>query len=194
MAGKIEPAGAQPLTLPERIDIAVVDRLSPWLRTPAARMLGQVGEVGDKPPLRLLAGTLLATGLLRGDRTRARAGLRMLLAHSLAVAVVQLGKDRIERSRPRRLMEDHHYRFAWGRSKKPSLRSFPSGHTAGSVAMASAYAADFPAHAAPALAAASTVGALQTVRRAHFPTDILAGAVVGLAAAGLARWLLPPAR
>jgi membrane-associated phospholipid phosphatase len=83
--------------------------------------------------------------------------------------------------------------MAPGGSRDPELRSFPSGHTAGAVAMARAVARDYPDTASAAYLAAAVVGALQIPRRAHFAGDVLAGAAVGIAAEAMATWFRPAA-
>ena len=59
-------------------------------------------------------------------------------------------------------------------------KSFPSGHTAGAVAVARAAARVYPG-AVPALAAVTVgVGALQLPTGKHYASDVVAGAAVGL--------------
>lgn len=67
--------------------------------------------------------------------------------------------------------------------------SFPSGHTAGSFAAATALAAFYPERAPLLFTAAAAVGASRVYLGHHFPTDVVAGAGlgsgVGLLCAGL---------
>ncbi|MEA2156297.1 MAG: hypothetical protein QOE11_2437 [Solirubrobacteraceae bacterium] len=76
----------------------------------------------------------------------------------------------------------------------PVSTSFPSGHTASAFAFALSAGAELPAPAvAPLLALAGTVGFARVYVGAHYPGDVLAGAVIGSAvAAGSTRvWPLP---
>ena len=67
---------------------------------------------------------------------------------------------------------------------------FPSGHTAGAVAVARACARHYPPARAPAYAWAAGVAAAQVPRCAHYPSDVAGGALVGLAAEAAADRLL----
>jgi membrane-associated phospholipid phosphatase len=75
-------------------------------------------------------------------------------------------------------------------------RGFPSSHTSISFAVASAYASilsrrgiagQHKLEIATLLAVAATTGVLRVVAREHFPTDVVAGAVLGLGVG----WIVP---
>ena len=166
----------------ERADVATVKALEPWLRNPLARAAGAVGHIGDEPPVLALSGAVMAAGLWRRDRRLTQAGGGMVAAHLLAIAIKTFGKNHVDRTRPDALIDENEYEMKKGHSRKDALRSFPSGHTAGAVAVARAAAREYPEHRWPIYGAAALVGALQVPRRAHFPTDVLAGALVGLVA------------
>ena len=168
------------LSLPERLDVRSIEALRPWLEKRSTQRLGQIGNLGDEPPLLILSATLLGAGLVtRNDRLR-RAGLRMGLAHLIAIGIKEIGKNRIDRTRPAEQLDKGRYERKAGTSRSARLRSFPSGHTAGSFAVAKAFGRVFPRYATPALLAAGVIGMLQVPRRAHFPGDVVAGAIAGL--------------
>ena len=60
-----------------------------------------------------------------------------------------------------------------------ALNAFPSGHTAGAVAVAQSIGHEAPGIATAAKLAAGTAGAAQVARGAHYTSDVVAGAVIG---------------
>jgi membrane-associated phospholipid phosphatase len=147
------------------------------------RLLEHVADLGDQPPMRILCGSVIAVGLVAGDRRLAATGLRMLAAHTLATLVKDAVKRRVDRTRPRSLArpgKDATPRP--GDSEAKEETSFPSGHSAGAAAVARAFARAYPEHALPAYAAAATLALAQIPRCAHYPTDVGAGLAIGVAA------------
>jgi membrane-associated phospholipid phosphatase len=170
------------ITPVERAELALFDRIAPWLQQPAVEQVAKLGKLGDQPPLLALSTTVMAAGLVTGRRRLARTGARMVLAHLLATAVKTVGKNNLDRTRPHQRIERGEYRLEPGKSEDKALRSFPSGHTAGAVAVAQAVAREYQMHALPARSAAAAIGLFQFARRNHFPTDIAAGIAIGVAA------------
>jgi membrane-associated phospholipid phosphatase len=138
-----------------------------------------VGKAGDQPELRTLSGIVIAMGLLRADRRMLRAGIRMILAHEVATLAKDLVKVRVDRTRPHSAKSRRQQAVKPGNHTAKVKTSFPSGHSAGSIAVARAFGREYPELEAPALAAAALVGGLQVPRLAHYPTDVAAGMVVG---------------
>lgn len=165
-------------------DGKVVEAMEPLAGTPLMKAVGFLSEVGDQPPMRAICVGTMAAGAVMGSPRMMRAGARMLAAHSLATWAKNFVKLRVDRTRPR---EDRDHMPRPGRSTEKEVTSFPSGHTAGAVAVARAFARDFPEHRTAAYLAAGAISLVQVPRCAHYPTDIGAGAAIGLAAeAGLA--------
>jgi membrane-associated phospholipid phosphatase len=150
--------------------------------SPVVEIISKLSEAGDQPQLRTLSGGMIAAGLLMRRRRLARAGVRMLLAHELATAIKNMIKNRVDRTRPRSANGRKDSEVRAGDHSAKEQTSFPSGHTAGAISVAQAFAREFPEHAVAARAAAAAVGVAQVPRCAHYPTDVGAGAIIGVVA------------
>jgi membrane-associated phospholipid phosphatase len=169
-------------TKAEKADIAVGDAVAPGQDHVIVRAAGQVSELADQPPLITICAATLAIGLILGKSRLARAGGRMLAAELLATQLKSMVKHRIDRTRPHVRASGGRYKAEKGSNHDSALNSFPSGHTAGAVAVARAYAREYPEHKAQAYAAAAATGAIQIPRGSHYPSDVAAGLIVGLVA------------
>ncbi len=143
------------------------------------RMLGAASEIGDQPQMRLLCAGTIATALVRRDRGLAATGLKMLAAHTLATWGKSGIKAVINRTRPE---SGNDPKVRLGSSEEHAENSFPSGHSAGAVSVAEAFARDYPQHAVATRLAAFAVAAIQVPRGTHYAGDVAAGMLIGLAA------------
>jgi membrane-associated phospholipid phosphatase len=166
----------------EQVDIAISKRAADVRDTTVVRAMGAFGQLGDQPPLIAFSLGVAIAGLLRRDPHVMRGGARMLAAHLLATGVKTLVKRSVDRTRPRLLVEEGRYEFGRGERHEGAYSSFPSGHTAGAVAVACAMAHDFPGSAISGYAAAAAIAAVQVPRCNHYVSDTAAGALIGLAA------------
>lgn len=148
----------------------------------AVRALATASEIGSWKALFALSAGTLALGLTRGDRRLAGAGRAMLAAGILASLVKTTLKRTVHRTRPNVLIDEGLYARGRPGTRKGPWQSFPSGHSALSVAVARAAARAYPEIGAAATAGAAGVILVQVLRGAHFPADVLAGAAIGLAA------------
>jgi len=108
-----------------------------------------------------------------GPRGR-RAAVASVGAMLLTVALVQGSiKALLPRRRP------FHRRLAVVVGRRPVDSSFPSGHTAGSFAAATALGLFYPRRRPAALGLAAGVGLSRVYLGHHFPSDVLAGGALG---------------
>jgi len=129
--------------------------------------------------------SLLATGFIKKDAGLQQKGWEAV--GSLAVnTVVTLGlKYTIDRQRPYEKYPGEV--FPYSRETDPS---FPSGHTSTAFATATTLSLEFKKWyvVVPAYAWAAGVGYSRMYLGEHYPTDVLAGAVVGAGSAWLSHW------
>lgn len=181
--GKTLPRSApEEIRRVEQADIEIAEQAAHWREEPAVRALGGLSELADQPPLIAFSAATLLAGLAFRDARLSRAGARMLAAHLLATAIKGQVKRRVDRTRPFVLAEERRYEITKGRHNEGKYNSFPSGHTAGAVAVAQAVAREYKPAALPARLLAAAVALIQIPRCAHYPSDIGVGAAIGLAA------------
>ena len=130
---------------------------------------------------------LISVALLIRRRTRLT-GVTVLCAVVLGLLLGQfLLKALIPRDRPFQAFPD----LVQLLISPPSGHSFPSGHTAVSFAAATALFLGHKKLGIPALILAALIGFSRSYLFVHWPTDVLAGAVLGVACALLVHYLLP---
>lgn len=186
------PADASEL---EKADIEIGTKLASHRDHPAVKAAGIAGKIGDQGPLYALSAGLLICGLAAKDRRFVGSGVAMLAA----ITAADLGKSGIKhavsRTRPNVLLDQNRYDLEAGGSDDKPEQSFPSGHMAGSVAVARAVSRNFPKAGALAGLGAIGIGLSRVAKGAHWPLDVAGGAVVGLVAeeltTGLLRLVLP---
>ena len=166
----------------ETADLAAGQALGAHRDHPAVRALGVASEIADQLPSVVLCSAVLAAGLVGRQERVARAGGRMLLSVLVAAALKAAVKNTVSRSRPNLLIDEGVHDVVPLGPERGDWHSFPSGHTAGAVAMARGAARSLPGIALPAYAVAAAIGAIQVPRAKHYPSDVIAGIGVGIAA------------
>ena len=146
---------------------------------PLMKAVAFLAEGADQPPLIIASVGTLAIGIAarRGDLTRG--GVRMLASHLLATAVKTAIKHQFDRNRPGHALDGAGAHFDAGHSDEHEENSFPSGHTAGAVAVARAASREIDGAAIPATIATVAVAAAQAPAGNHYLSDVVAGAAIG---------------
>lgn len=125
--------------------------------------------------------SIIVKGLLSHDRSTVKKGLFIVETIGISTAITLSTKYIVNRERP----------FV----NNPSVikasdgggPSFPSGHTSEAFATATALSIDYPKWyvIVPSFAWAGTVGFSRIYLGVHYPTDVIAGAIVGSGSAFL---------
>lgn len=153
----------------------------PYAGSPPVRALDALSKLGDQPELRTIAIGMIFAGTMTESDRLVRAGARMILAHEAATIAKDLAKTKIDRTRPRSAGDRTEKKPKKGNHTAKEKTSFPSGHSAGAIAAARAFSREFPEYGAAALATAGVIAVAQIPRCAHYPTDVAAGLIIGLA-------------
>ncbi len=173
MDGQRKPTAAEKAD--HKITSEVNDERDSW----PMRLIGTASEIGDQPQMRMICAATVATGVARRDLHLTSTGFKMLAAHTLATWAKSRIKAVINRRRPK---DGNDPRLREGDSDSHEENSFPSGHSAGAVAVGEAIARAYPDHAAAARGAALSVSVVQVPRGTHYAGDVLAGIAIGLIA------------
>ncbi len=166
----------------EKADLEVARATAPVRNHPLTRIAGDLSDIADQPPLRAIGAATIVAGTLARSQRLTLTGMRMLAAHQLATSIKSVMKHSIDRTRPERVLEGTAYESGKSDHESSPWKSFPSGHTAGAVAVARAIGRDYPGAAVPSLALAVAAAVIQVPRGKHYVSDVVAGAVIGLAA------------
>jgi membrane-associated phospholipid phosphatase len=170
----------------EKADIELGKKIAKHRHHPVAKAAGKAGKLGDQGPLYALSSGILAVGVASRDRRLTDTGLSMLASIAGADVTKRIVKKLVRRTRPKLLLEEGDYEADAGGSDDKKEQSFPSGHTACTVAAARAFSRKVPEARAAAGGAAVAIGITRIAKGEHWPLDVLAGAVIGLAAEAFA--------
>lgn len=149
----------------------------------ADRVLPRLGRAANHGVL--WGGTATAIAALGSARDR-KAALRGAASLALASAVINtVGKWSVRRPRP--LLEG--VPVVRQPTVKPWTTSFPSGHAASAFAFTAGLALESPGWGAAVAPVAASVAFSRVYTGVHYPSDVMAGAALGVAAAFAVRRL-----
>ncbi len=169
----------------EKVDRTVTHKAAAHRDQPIVKATGFLAEIGDQPQLVATSLGTVVIGLVARRPDMIRGGVRMFAAHAAATFVKSAIKSSIDRTRPEKAIEDGKARFEPGDSHDHEQTSFPSGHTAGAVAVARAASRDIDGAGAPAALVSGLVAAAQPLNGKHYLSDLVVGAAVGWIAEAL---------
>ena len=144
--------------------------------------LGKLAKLGDQEPLYAASIVLGLSGLVLKDRRMVHAGVRIGLAVAVSDVLKSLAKTLMKRSRPKSVSAGRDYRSEGGGSDDKDEQSFPSGHVAATLAASRALRRVYPRTGPVGLGATVVLGGSRVAAAEHWPSDILAGAVIGYVA------------
>lgn len=157
------------------MDAGILQQVIAWRRPWLDEVMGLASAVGAGGFLWIVIGSIAAI-----FPRHAAAAWRLWLAVALAFVTVDYGvKPFVERPRPFDAMA---IQLSVAR---PTTTSFPSGHSAMAAAGALAATRMFPQAGWVLWPVAATIASSRVYLGVHWPTDVLAGAALGFAAAWL---------
>jgi undecaprenyl-diphosphatase len=157
-----------------RIDLAVYGAVASTPTPHLDEAMRRLSNAANYSRLSILSAGLLAA--FGGSRGRQAAAWGLSCVAVTATVVNLILKPVGRRERPDR--PGHGVPVA-RQVQMPASRSLPSGHTAAAVAFASGVSRALPAAGLPLRVLATLVGYSRVHTGAHYPGDVVAGAVVG---------------
>jgi membrane-associated phospholipid phosphatase len=158
----------------QRLDLAVYSAIAVTPTPTLDQALRRLSKAADYSRLSMASAAVLALTRGRVGRDAAMTGLASVAATS---ATLNLGvKSIVRRRRPDRVAEE----VPLARQvRMPSSTSFPSGHAAAAFAFATGVGHVLPSAGVPLRALAALVAYSRVHTGVHYPSDVLAGALLG---------------
>jgi undecaprenyl-diphosphatase len=160
----------------ERLDVAVYAAVAATPTPTLDRAMARLSRAADYSKLSLAAAGLLAAAGGGSGRRAAKLGLASLAVTATVVnlALKPLGSRRRPDRAAQEVPVDRHVRM-------PISSSFPSGHSAAAFAFATGVGHASPAAAVPLHALAALVAYSRVHTGVHYPGDVIAGSLLGVA-------------
>ncbi len=154
------------------VDRAIYDAATGTDAPELDRWIGSLSNAANNSVLWIAIAAALGT--LGGRRGR-RAAVRGMTSIAATSALVNIGLKGVHaRARPERDGSP-----LTSRVRMPTSSSFPSGHSASAFAFASAVGLEIPLLALPLRTLAAAVAYSRVHSGVHFPSDVVAGSLVG---------------
>jgi undecaprenyl-diphosphatase len=164
------------------LDASAFERVAGFQAPALDRVLPPLSEAASYARLWIAISVLLAA---RGDRQRRRTVIAAMDAVAATSAIANLAiKLTVRRRRPDREVPETR------RLQHPASSSFPSGHAASAAAFSGVIGGEIPQLRLPVNALAATVAFSRVYTGVHYPSDVLAGWLLGRSVAAAARRLL----
>ncbi len=172
-------------------DQAVQRLVSPWGQASWGRFWGLAAYWLGHGGVQIGAiGLVIALAHLNHQRGTRKFGLIALAVFVISGLAVQALKLLAGRPRPAMNVADWEpLRFVMAKR----MDSFPSGHVTTSFALAAVLAARYPKAAVVSYGLAILIALGRVVGGSHFPSDVLAGAALGMLVGWLSVWRMAPA-
>jgi undecaprenyl-diphosphatase len=164
-----------------RLDTAVYAAIAGTPTPGLDQALGRLSRAADFSKLWL--GSAAALAVFGGEQGWRAAGDGIACLALTSALVNAVLKPLWRRRRPERVK--HRVPFA-RRVRMPKSRSFPSGHAASGFAFASGVAGEAPVPGSLLTALAALVAYSRVHTGVHYPSDVVAGAVIGAALSPIA--------
>jgi undecaprenyl-diphosphatase len=162
-------------------DDAVFERVARLDSPPLDRVLPPLSRAASYSRLWIAISLVLAGRNRRGRHAAFTAMTAVAATSAIANVAVKLT---MRRPRPDHLVP------ARRRLKQPDSSSFPSGHTASAAAFSGVIGRELPELWLPVNALAATVAFSRVYTGVHYPSDVVAGWVLGKSVAGVTRRIL----
>lgn len=169
----------------QNLDVNILKHINPSNGQYSSAMKGisnSAYTLGEGLPI-----ALTLAGIATGNKDLRNSGLRIAETVIISSVLTELAKRGASRNRPSFTYKGIIHAYRPGNDDK----SLPSGHTALAFSLATSVSLEFKKWyiAVPAYAWAGSVAYSRMYLGAHYPSDVLAGALVGTGTAFATRWL-----
>jgi diacylglycerol kinase family enzyme len=163
----------------DEIDTALFERIAGWESPPLDRLMPALSQAASHSKIWMAAAAVMALiGGTKGRRTAVE-GLTAVAITSVLANLV--AKSLFRRPRPTDQVPEER------RLPTPESTSMPSGHAASAAAFTRVVGAAYPSLRLPLMALAGAVGFSRVYTGVHYPSDVVAGWLLGRGVGTLTR-------